>query len=118
MNGLTVDKLLVLAVIAVVLLGPERLPEYTQKLRRLIKQVKGMVDDAKGRAAEELGPDFEVDWKKLDPRQYDPRRIVREALLDDGKLAAESEDNVLEPRARGMALGGQVRRPGRKPDLQ
>jgi sec-independent protein translocase protein TatB len=28
-----------------------------------------------------LGPEFdEVDWKKLDPRQYDPRRIVRDAL--------------------------------------
>jgi sec-independent protein translocase protein TatB len=30
-----------------------------------------------------MGPDFdEVDWKKLDPRQYDPRRIIREALTD------------------------------------
>ncbi len=23
-----------------------------------------------------------MDWRKLDPRQYDPRRIVREALSD------------------------------------
>ncbi len=31
----------------------------------------------------ELGPEFDdVDWAKLDPRQYDPRRIVREALSD------------------------------------
>ena len=36
---------------------------------------------------EEMGPDFdELDWKKLDPRQYDPRRIIREALLDDEPL--------------------------------
>jgi hypothetical protein len=33
---------------------------------------------------DEMGPDFDdVDWKKLDPRQYDPRRIIREALIDD-----------------------------------
>ena len=33
---------------------------------------------------EEMGPEFdEVDWKKLDPRQYDPRRIVMDALRDD-----------------------------------
>lgn len=33
---------------------------------------------------EEVGPEFdEVDWRKLDPRQYDPRRIIKEALLDD-----------------------------------
>lgn len=31
-----------------------------------------------------MGEDFdEVDWRTLDPRQYDPRRIIREALLDD-----------------------------------
>ena len=36
-----------------------------------------------------MGPEFdEVDWTKLDPRQYDPRRIVREALLDDPAPAA------------------------------
>ena len=33
---------------------------------------------------DELGEGFEdVDWKKLDPRQYDPRRIIREALLEE-----------------------------------
>jgi sec-independent protein translocase protein TatB len=33
---------------------------------------------------EEMGPDFDdIDWKKLDPRQYDPRRIIREALIED-----------------------------------
>jgi sec-independent protein translocase protein TatB len=33
---------------------------------------------------EEMGPEFdEVDWRKLDPRQYDPRRIIREALADE-----------------------------------
>ena len=26
------------------------------------------------------------DWRTLDPRQYDPRRIIREALLDDAPV--------------------------------
>ena len=31
-----------------------------------------------------MGSEFDdVDWQKLDPRQYDPRRIIKEALLDD-----------------------------------
>jgi sec-independent protein translocase protein TatB len=84
MFGLTFDKLLVIAVIAVFLLGPERLPHYAAQFARLIKSLRRMAEDAKGRMREEMGPDFdEVDWKKLDPRQYDPRRIIREALLDD-----------------------------------
>jgi sec-independent protein translocase protein TatB len=39
---------------------------------------------------EELGPDFDdMDWKKLDPRQYDPRRIIREALQESPEATAE-----------------------------
>src|SRR5512142_1298106 len=42
-----------------------------------------MAQGAQEKVREELGPDFDdVDWRKLDPRQYDPRRIVREALAD------------------------------------
>ena len=42
-----------------------------------------MATGAKARMKDELGDDFdEVQWQKLDPRQYDPRRIIREALLD------------------------------------
>ncbi|MEO7123991.1 MAG: Sec-independent protein translocase TatB [Lacisediminihabitans sp.] len=84
MFGLTFDKLLVIAVIAVFLLGPERLPGYAAQLARLVKSLRKMADGAKDRLRDEMGPDFDdVDWQKLDPRQYDPRRIIREALTDD-----------------------------------
>jgi sec-independent protein translocase protein TatB len=82
--GLTFDKLLIIAVIAVFLIGPDRLPGYAAQLARLVKSLRAMADGAKERMREEMGPEFdEVDWKKLDPRQYDPRRIIREALVDE-----------------------------------
>ncbi len=81
---MTFEKLLVIGILAVFLLGPERLPYYASQLARLVKNLKKMADGAKDRMREEMGPDFdEVDWKKLDPRQYDPRRIIREALAED-----------------------------------
>lgn len=84
MFGLTFDKILVIGVIAVFLLGPERLPHYAAQLARLVRSVRQMANGAKDRLREEMGPDFDdVDWKKLDPRQYDPRRIIREALVED-----------------------------------
>jgi sec-independent protein translocase protein TatB len=87
--GLTFDKLLIIAVIAVFLIGPERLPGYAAQLARLVRSLRSMADGAKERMREEMGPEFdEVDWKKLDPRQYDPRRIIREALVDDPAPAA------------------------------
>ena len=82
--GLTFDKLLIIGVIALFLIGPDRLPGYAAQLARLVKSLRSMANGAKERMREEMGPDFdEVDWKKLDPRQYDPRRIIREALVDE-----------------------------------
>ncbi len=84
--GLTFDKLLIIAIIAVFLLGPDRLPYYASQLARLVRRVRDFANGAKDRMREEMGPDFDdIDWKKLDPRQYDPRRIIREALLEDEK---------------------------------
>ena len=82
--GLSFEKLFIIAVIAVFLLGPDRLPYYASQLARLTRSLRDLANGAKDRMREEMGPDFDdVDWKKLDPRQYDPRRIIREALLDD-----------------------------------
>jgi sec-independent protein translocase protein TatB len=82
--GLTFDKLLIVAVIAAFVIGPERLPTYAAKLGQLVRTLRDFANGAKERMRDEMGPEFDdVDWKKLDPRQYDPRRIVREALLED-----------------------------------
>jgi len=82
--GLSFDKLLIIGLIAVFLLGPERLPYYASQLARLVRSLRDMANGAKNRMREEMGPDFdEIDWKQLDPRQYDPRRIIRDALLDE-----------------------------------
>lgn len=78
MFGISGEKLLIIGLIAVFVLGPERLPHYARSLARLVKSLKRMADGAKGQLQDELGE--ELDWKKLDPRQYDPRRIIREAL--------------------------------------
>lgn len=97
--GLTFEKLLIIGVIAVFLLGPERLPHYAAQLGRLVRSLRDLASGAKDRMREEMGPDFDdVDWKKLDPRQYDPRRIIREALLED-------EAPPTRPGAAGAAAG-------------
>jgi sec-independent protein translocase protein TatB len=81
--GINGSEFLVLIAVAAVVLGPERLPQYTQQLTRLIRELRRMAQGAQEKVREELGPEFDdVDWRKLDPRQYDPRRIVREALSD------------------------------------
>lgn len=95
MFGFSFEKLIVIAVIAIVIVGPARLPEYAAKLARLVSALRSIANGAKDRMREELGPDFDdVDWKKLDPRQYNPRHIIRTALLDDPPPDDEPRSNA------------------------
>lgn len=84
MFGLTFEKLLLIGVIAAFIIGPDKLPQAAEQLARAVHWVRGQADSAKGRLREEMGEEFDdIDWKQLDPRQYDPRRIIRDALLED-----------------------------------
>lgn len=95
MFGLTFEKILLIGIVAVFLLGPEKLPHYAAQLARLVKQLRDMANGAKERMRDEMGAEFDdVDWKKLDPRQYDPRRIIREALIDDDGTVKERSATV------------------------
>jgi sec-independent protein translocase protein TatB len=121
--GISGAEFLVLLVVAAVVLGPERLPQYAQQLGQLIRQLRRMAQGATEQVRAELGPEFDdIDWRKLDPRQYDPRRIVRDALSDaldpDDPLGLGDDplgvkDKPLsrgEPgeRARGGSMGSAV----------
>lgn len=117
--GLTFDKLLIILVIAVFLIGPDRLPALAAQLARLVKTLRGFADGARDRMREEMGPEFdEVDWRKLDPRQYDPRRIIREALLDEVAPAKPVSSNgpaaaSARPAYRESAHEQRMRKLGR-----
>jgi len=76
-------EVIILAVVAVVVLGPERLPVYAARLGQYVRQFRGFAEGARTQLREQMGPEFDdVNWRQFDPRQYDPRRIVREALAD------------------------------------
>ena len=107
MFGLTFEKLLLVGVVAVLLIGPERLPHYSSLFAKFVRNIRDMANGAKERLKEEMGDDYDPDeWKKLDPRQYDPRRIIREALIEDaptnntGPAAAAPLPAVSAPAAR------------------
>lgn len=81
--GINGGELIVLIVLALLLLGPEKIPEYLRTLREWVHKARRLAEGAKEQFKEETGTDFdEVDWQKYDPRQYDPRRVIREALSE------------------------------------
>jgi len=82
--GINSSEFVLLILVAVVVVGPERLPRYAEQLGVWVRTLRGLLRTAKQRVDEELGEQAgDVDWTALDPRRYDPRRIVREALVDD-----------------------------------
>jgi len=111
--GINGPEFLLLLIIGLLVIGPSRLPEYTQKLANIVKEVRRMASGAREQIKEEVGIDIDdVDWKKYDPRQYDPRRIIKEALLDDDTKPVSAG----APAAAATAVAASVaaeRRPAR-----
>ncbi|MEJ5887949.1 hypothetical protein WDZ16_05680 [Pseudokineococcus marinus] len=108
-------ELLVLLVLVLVVVGPERLPRYSQQLADLVRSGVRYAKGARDSLKEEMGPEFDdIDWKKLDPRQYDPRRIVRDALTDvwdepaAKRPSAGGPQALTAPAAGGTAGGAAV----------
>ncbi|MGB3414914.1 MAG: Sec-independent protein translocase TatB [Microbacteriaceae bacterium] len=97
---MTFEKLLLVAVLAAFLVGPERLPAAAAGLANLVKRVKGWVSDTGSRFSDELGEDFAIDeLKKFDPRKYDPRRIIMNAWFEDDAEHAEEGPRKRPPSA-------------------
>jgi sec-independent protein translocase protein TatB len=98
--GINGGEAIILVLLVLFVIGPERLPEYAEKLKELVKAAKRYATGATEELKETLGPELaDVDWRKLDPRQYDPRTIVRQALLED-----DDEEPAPPPRPAGPVL--------------
>lgn len=108
MAGINGWEFVLLALIAVFVLGPDRLPEYAAKLARGIRKLRVMAEGAKGQLKDQLGPEYEdINWQQYDPRQYDPRRIVREALLEPlDEAVAPIRDEVSSVRTAARIRDG------------
>ena len=121
MFGINGGEFLVLLVVALVILGPERLPHYAEQLASLVKSARRFAKGAQAQMREELGPEFDdIDWQKLDPRQYDPRRIVRDALSeawedDDDAPARPASGSTAAGGRTGVDLGKKSARPAAEP---
>ncbi|WP_309080098.1 Sec-independent protein translocase TatB [Zhihengliuella sp.] len=110
MFGINGGEFLILALLAVLVLGPDKLPGYAQQLAELVKNVRRMAQGAKEQLRDEVGDDIaDIDWRKLDPRQYDPRRIIKEALLDDFEDAARAARETPKATARKSVSAGAAR---------
>lgn len=78
MFGVGLPEMAVIALVAVLVFGPDRLPEFARQAGRMVRQLKQFTDSARDDIRAELGPEF-ADFEITD---LDPRRAVRKYIQD------------------------------------
>jgi sec-independent protein translocase protein TatB len=96
---LSISKLLVLAVIALVVFGPKELPKVAAQLGRALRDLRRIAEGAKNDLREGLGPEF-ADFEIED---LNPKRFVQKHLFDEFNGDSRA----------GTTSAGQAPRPAR-----
>src|SRR3954462_11809913 len=109
-------ELLVLAIVGLIVLGPDKLPNLARDAARMLRTLRDLATGARQQLRDELGPEFaDVDLRNLNPRtalrnavfgdedpaEYHPRNAVRRAVWGDEDTAGDlrSDLRAADPRA-------------------
>ena len=91
MFDLSLTKIAVLLVLAIVIFGPDQLPKVAAQAGRTLRELRRMADGARRDLTEGLGPEF----GDFDIADLNPRTFVRKHLLDE----FEEDPVVPEPES-------------------
>ena len=108
MFDLSIPKLLILAVIALVIFGPNELPKIASQAGRALRDLRKIAEGAKNDLREGLGPEF----SDFDIEDLNPKRFVQKHFLDDinGDSAKAATQSPRQTRTNGTLLA-----PGERP---
>ena len=89
-------EFVLLLVVAVILFGPEKLPDLARKAARVLRYVRTMASSAQDQLSRELGPGFE----DVNLRDLNPRAFVQKHLLDDVEpILADVKTEITDVRS-------------------
>lgn len=95
MFGVGLPEFAVLAFVAVLVFGPDKLPELARQAGIMVRKARTLANNARDELRAELGPEYaDLELSDLDPRTIVKRHIA-EALEDD-------EDRPPRPARRGQ----------------
>ncbi len=97
MFDLSLPKLLILAVIALIIFGPHELPKIASQAGKALRDLRRIADSARNDLREGLGPEFsDFDFNDLNPKSF-----VRKHLMDDLEAAISAPSAT--PTQGGLA---------------
>jgi sec-independent protein translocase protein TatB len=84
---LSISKLLVLAVIGLVIFGPNELPKMAAQAGRALRELRRIAEGAKADLKEGLGPEFQdFDFEDLNPRRFVQKHLLDEPVATGARL--------------------------------
>ncbi|HMI34784.1 MAG TPA: sec-independent translocase [Propionibacteriaceae bacterium] len=110
-------EFLLLLVLAVILFGPERLPDLARKAARLLRYLRTVAGSAQQQLSKELGPEFEnVDFRDLNPKTFVQKHLlddiepviadVKSEVTDVGKTINSSAPDLANATTKDRSPGG------------
>ena len=107
MGGISGSELVVLLLVGFLVVGPEKLPDLSRQLARVVVKIREIARDTQTKVRDELGDDLE-EWKTLDPRQYDPRRIVADAMREPAPRRTSRPGPTTQAASAAAVTSGAV----------
>jgi sec-independent protein translocase protein TatB len=104
--GIQGFELVVLGVLAMLLLGPEKLPKYAAEAARMLRTVRGMAANAQSEVRRELGPEFnDISLDDLNPRKFVTKQVLGdlEDYKDLGDLGLDDDERPVRRRGRSAS---------------
>jgi sec-independent protein translocase protein TatB len=109
---LSIPKLLVLAVIALVIFGPNELPKIASQAGRALRDLRRIAEGAKNDLREGLGPEFaDFDIEDLNPKRFVQKHLFDDMNGDNGDSAARVTAAEQASRPDGTLLAPGERAP-------
>lgn len=100
MFDIGLPEFFVLGVIALLVFGPERLPEVALQAARMIKRLRTMAESART----DLTADLEPHMRELrELRELDPRKLAKKYVLDPSDEDGTLKGLAAEARSTGKA---------------
>ena len=95
MFGVGLPEFAVIAFVAVLVFGPDRLPELAKQAGAMLRKARQFANSARDELREELGPEY----ADLELRDLDPRTIVRKHIVE---AMEDADTEAKAPRRRGL----------------
>jgi sec-independent protein translocase protein TatB len=90
-------ELIVLGIVAIIVIGPDKLPALARDAARMLKTLRELATGARTQLVDELGPEF-ADLGINDLRNLNPRTAIQRAILGDGETGLKADLRKLDPR--------------------